>query len=85
VSFTQWLQLTIQRRIISRVLESQQRPKPPLFFKLFGIFPVLRRIPARLIGIGIRPEHVRTPEAAPDDYASATTSPTPFRSQKRAM
>jgi 2-polyprenyl-6-methoxyphenol hydroxylase-like FAD-dependent oxidoreductase len=66
VRFTQWLQLTIQRRIISRVLESQQRPKPPLFFKAFGVFPALRRIPARLLGIGIRPEHVRTPEAAPD-------------------
>ena len=66
VRFTQWLQLTIQRRIISRVLESQQRPKPPLFFKLFGIFPAWRGIPARLIGVGIRPEHVRTPEAAPD-------------------
>jgi 2-polyprenyl-6-methoxyphenol hydroxylase-like FAD-dependent oxidoreductase len=65
VRFTQWLQLTIQRRIIGRVLESQRRPKPPLFFKLFGIFPVLRRIPAWLIGIGIRPEHVRIPEAKP--------------------
>jgi 2-polyprenyl-6-methoxyphenol hydroxylase-like FAD-dependent oxidoreductase len=61
--FTQWLQLTIQRRIISRVLESERRPKPPLFFKLFDIFPVLRRIPARLLGVGIRPEHVRTTEA----------------------
>jgi hypothetical protein len=57
--------ITKKRRIISRVLESQRRPKPPLFFKLFGIFPILRRIPARLIGIGIRPEHVRIPEAAP--------------------
>ncbi|MFZ3358133.1 MAG: FAD-dependent oxidoreductase [Xanthobacteraceae bacterium] len=65
VKFTQWLQLNIQKRIISRVLATQQRPKPPLFFKLFGIFPVLRRIPARLIGIGIRPEHVHTREAAP--------------------
>jgi 2-polyprenyl-6-methoxyphenol hydroxylase-like FAD-dependent oxidoreductase len=65
VRFTQSLQLTIQKRIISRVLTSRQRPKPPLFFKLFGIFSVLRRIPARLIGIGIRPEHVRTPEATP--------------------
>ena len=66
VRFTQWLQLTVQRRIISRVLESHERPKPPPFFKLFGAFPALRRIPARLLGIGIRPEHVRTPEAAPD-------------------
>jgi 2-polyprenyl-6-methoxyphenol hydroxylase-like FAD-dependent oxidoreductase len=64
VRFTQWFQLTIQKRIISRVLamESQQRPKPPLIFKLFNVFPVLRRIPARLLGIGIRPEHVHTPE-----------------------
>lgn len=64
--FTQWLQLTIQRRVISRVLEAHERPKPPSFFKLFNSFPILRRIPARLIGLGIRPEHVRTPEAAPD-------------------
>ncbi len=66
VRFTQWLQLTIQQRVISRVLASHERPKPPLFFKLFGVFPALRRIPARLLGMGIRPEHVRTPEAAPD-------------------
>jgi 2-polyprenyl-6-methoxyphenol hydroxylase-like FAD-dependent oxidoreductase len=64
VRFTQWIQLTIQKRIISRVLESQQRPTPPLLFRLFGIFPVLRRIPARLLGVGIRPEHVHTPEAS---------------------
>jgi len=64
--FTQWLQLTIQRRVISRVLEAHERPKPPSFFKLFNSFPILRRIPARLIGLGIRPEHVQTPEAAPD-------------------
>jgi 2-polyprenyl-6-methoxyphenol hydroxylase-like FAD-dependent oxidoreductase len=64
VRFTQWLQLTIQKQIISRVLGSEgaQRPKPPLFFKLFGIFPALRRIPARLLGVGIRPEHVHTPD-----------------------
>ena len=64
VNFTQRLQLTIQKRIISHVLamESEQRPKPPLFFKLFNVFPVLRRIPARLLGVGIRPEHIRTPE-----------------------
>ena len=65
VRFTQWLQLTIQRQIIGRVLQSEQRPRPPAVFKLFGVFPVLRGIPARLIGVGIRPEHVRTPEAGP--------------------
>ena len=65
VRFTQWMQLTIQRRIVSRMLKADQRPKPAPIFKLLGIFPVLRRIPARLLGIGIRPEHIRTPEAAP--------------------
>jgi 2-polyprenyl-6-methoxyphenol hydroxylase-like FAD-dependent oxidoreductase len=63
VRFTQWLQLTIQKRLISRVLASQQRPKPPLLFKLFGMLPFLQRVPARLLAIGIRPEHVRTPDA----------------------
>jgi 2-polyprenyl-6-methoxyphenol hydroxylase-like FAD-dependent oxidoreductase len=66
VRFTQWLQLTIQRRVVNPVLQTHERPKPPPFFKLFNSFPVLRRIPARLVGIGIRPEHVQTPEAAPD-------------------
>jgi len=66
VRFTQWLQLNIQLRIISRVRESQQRPKPAAFLKLFNSFPILRRIPARLIGVGIRPEHIRTLEAAPN-------------------
>ncbi len=62
VRFTQWLQLTIQRRIISRVLEGQERPKPPLLFKLTKIFPALQRLPAYLLGLGIRPEHVHTPD-----------------------
>ena len=62
VRFTQRLQLTMQNRIIGRALASTQRPKPPLLFKLFDMFPVLRRIPARLLAVGIRPEHVHTPD-----------------------
>jgi hypothetical protein len=33
-----------------------------VLFKAFNVFPVLRRVPARLLGLGIRPEHVRTPD-----------------------
>ena len=62
VRFTQWLQLNIQKRIISRVLQSQQRPQAPFMIKLFGSIPFLQRIPARLIGVGIRPEHIHTPD-----------------------
>jgi 2-polyprenyl-6-methoxyphenol hydroxylase-like FAD-dependent oxidoreductase len=63
VRFTPWLQLTIQKRLIGRVLASRETPRLPLIFRLVGRFPVLRRIPARLIGIGIRPEHIRTAAA----------------------
>jgi 2-polyprenyl-6-methoxyphenol hydroxylase-like FAD-dependent oxidoreductase len=61
---TQRIQLTMQNRIIGPALQGTQRPKPPLLFKLFDAFPVLRRIPARLLGLGVRPEHIQTPEGA---------------------
>jgi 2-polyprenyl-6-methoxyphenol hydroxylase-like FAD-dependent oxidoreductase len=60
---TQRIQLTMQNRIIGPALQGKERPKPPLLFKLFDVFPVLRRIPARILGLGIRPEHIQTPEA----------------------
>jgi 2-polyprenyl-6-methoxyphenol hydroxylase-like FAD-dependent oxidoreductase len=66
VRFTQWLQLTIQNQIIRRVLASERRPTPPLIFRLTAQFPFLRRLPARLVGMGIRPEHVRTPDCRAD-------------------
>jgi len=34
----------------------------PLPLRLLGRFPVLRRIPARIVGLGFRPEHIRTPD-----------------------
>jgi 2-polyprenyl-6-methoxyphenol hydroxylase-like FAD-dependent oxidoreductase len=60
---TQRLQVLIQNRILSRVLGSRQQISPPRVLKLLRRFPFLRRIPARVIGIGFRPEHVRTPDA----------------------
>jgi 2-polyprenyl-6-methoxyphenol hydroxylase-like FAD-dependent oxidoreductase len=60
--FTQGLQLMIQKRIISPTLASTQRPKPPLLFKLVGAVPLLQRIPGRLLAVGVRPEHIHTPD-----------------------
>jgi 2-polyprenyl-6-methoxyphenol hydroxylase-like FAD-dependent oxidoreductase len=57
---TQWAQVQVQERILSAVLGTQQRVRAPWFLRLFRKFPVLRRIPARLIGVGVRPEHVKT-------------------------
>jgi len=58
---TQWLQVTIQNRIIRRVLATKAAIKVPWVIRLLSRFPVLQRIPARLVGVGFRPEHVQTP------------------------
>jgi 2-polyprenyl-6-methoxyphenol hydroxylase-like FAD-dependent oxidoreductase len=55
---TQRLQLFVQDRVIKRVLGGTTALSPPLVLRLLARIPWLRRIPARLIGIGIRPEHV---------------------------
>jgi 2-polyprenyl-6-methoxyphenol hydroxylase-like FAD-dependent oxidoreductase len=59
---TQRIQVFIQDRVISRVLASRRQMSLPLPLRLLRRFPVLRRIPAYLIGIGVRPEHVRSPD-----------------------
>ncbi len=61
---TQQIQLTMQNRIISPALQATRQPKPPLLFRLFDAFPILRRVPGRLLALGIRPEHVQTPDAS---------------------
>ncbi|QAY94882.1 hypothetical protein CWB41_03300 [Methylovirgula ligni] len=60
VKLMQALQVFIQKRVISNVLAAQDRPLPPPWpMRLFQYFPWLRRIPARVIGLGFRPERVR--------------------------
>jgi 2-polyprenyl-6-methoxyphenol hydroxylase-like FAD-dependent oxidoreductase len=59
---TQAFQLIVQRRVVGPVLGRRgQRLRPPFALRLFMRFPRLRRIPARLVGLGVRAEHVRTP------------------------
>jgi 2-polyprenyl-6-methoxyphenol hydroxylase-like FAD-dependent oxidoreductase len=60
---TQKLQIAIQNRVIRSVLGSSTPLKLPFLLRLVGAFPVLRRIPARVIGLGFRPEHIHTREA----------------------
>ena len=60
---TQRLQIFVQDRVISRVLASRQQLTLPWPLRLIRRFPILARIPARLVGIGVRPEHIRTPDA----------------------
>ncbi len=58
---TQRFQVFFQARVVARVLGSTEQLSPPLLLRLLARFPFLSRIPARLIGIGVRPEHVKTP------------------------
>jgi 2-polyprenyl-6-methoxyphenol hydroxylase-like FAD-dependent oxidoreductase len=59
---TQSIQVFLQDRVISRALQARGQLPVPLAVRLLSRFPLLRRIPARLLGLGVRPEHVRTPE-----------------------
>ena len=53
-----------QDRVLSSLLARREgMARPPLLLQLLDRYPVLRRIPGRIIGLGIRREHVRSPNA----------------------
>jgi 2-polyprenyl-6-methoxyphenol hydroxylase-like FAD-dependent oxidoreductase len=60
---TQRLQLAIQNRVIAPALGATGAARPPAFLRWMTRLPLLRRLPARLIGLGVRREHVRSPSA----------------------
>ncbi|WP_134495651.1 FAD-dependent oxidoreductase [Microvirga pakistanensis] len=56
---TQGLQVLVQKRMIDPVLRSRGPVSAPWLIRLLARWPWFRRIPARIIGLGFRPEHVR--------------------------
>lgn len=56
---TQFMQVQIQKRFLNRVLTARRPLNPALLVTLLKWFPWLRRIPARIMGVGVRPEHIR--------------------------
>jgi len=56
---TQSLQIILQNNVIHRVLGNPDFRLPSVM-KLLNRWPFLRRIPARIVGIGFRAEHVKT-------------------------
>ncbi len=56
---TQRLQVFLQDHVILRVLSTNKPLTLPWPLKLLRRFPILRRIPARTVGVGFRPEHVK--------------------------
>jgi 2-polyprenyl-6-methoxyphenol hydroxylase-like FAD-dependent oxidoreductase len=62
---TQRAQVAIQDAVLSPVLARKDAPAhPPAALQLLQRFPLLRRLPARLVGIGVRPERVKVPLVA---------------------
>jgi len=63
VRVIQRIQVLVQNQLLSPALASSARPKPPWPMRLIASAPFLRGIPARVLGVGVRPEHVQTPVA----------------------
>jgi 2-polyprenyl-6-methoxyphenol hydroxylase-like FAD-dependent oxidoreductase len=66
VKVTQAIQVFAQDRIFRRVLRTPAAaaatpPSAPLVVRILRRFPLLQRIAAQVVGVGVRPEHVRTP------------------------
>ncbi|HEU4618049.1 MAG TPA: FAD-dependent oxidoreductase [Gammaproteobacteria bacterium] len=58
---TQALQVAVQNKVIDPLLRSERAPELPAILKLMQHWTWLQRLPARVIGVGFRPEHVRSP------------------------
>jgi hypothetical protein len=50
--------------------------KGPLVLRALRHYPVLQGVPARLVGLGVLPEHVRTPAAAAAPAPAPAATPT---------
>ena len=66
---TQRMQLMVQNNVIRRVLGSTKPLTVPWVIRVMDWVPWLRRIPARVIGMGFRPEHLRIGERVGDERA----------------
>ena len=67
VRITQAMQVMVQNNLISVALKPGDRPlRAPLFARLINVVPWLQGVTARFVGLGARPEHVRSPALSAD-------------------
>ena len=57
----QGMQIFIHRRVVTGRRSGEKQTSLPFVLRLLKWFPILRQLPARFIGLGPRPEHVRSP------------------------
>jgi 2-polyprenyl-6-methoxyphenol hydroxylase-like FAD-dependent oxidoreductase len=55
---TQRIQLAIQDRILAATLSAKGKVRPPLSLRIILSLPGFRRLPTRLLGLGVQPEHI---------------------------
>jgi 2-polyprenyl-6-methoxyphenol hydroxylase-like FAD-dependent oxidoreductase len=72
---TQRMQVFVQNKVVDVALGANQALQAPLALRLMSRFPLLRRIPARLVGMGVRPEHVHSPDARAAEKGPQGVSP----------
>ncbi|MBW8911135.1 MAG: FAD-dependent oxidoreductase [Sphingomonas sp.] len=70
VRVIQGLQRAVHARVLGPTLSATTQMDPPWALRMLGRFPVLQRIPARIIGLGVRREHIRSPKVAPPTQPS---------------
>jgi hypothetical protein len=69
------MQVFVQNKVVDVALGADQALQAPLALRLMSRFPLLRRIPARLVGMGVRPEHVHSPDARAAENGPQAVSP----------
>jgi 2-polyprenyl-6-methoxyphenol hydroxylase-like FAD-dependent oxidoreductase len=60
----QGMQIFVHRRVVTGRTSDEKKTSLPFVLGLLKWFPILRQLPARFIGLGPRPEHIRSPTGA---------------------
>jgi len=65
VRVIQRMQRAVHAGVLGPTLSATAAMRAPLALRMLDRFPALQRIPARVVGLGVRREHIRSPQAAP--------------------
>jgi 2-polyprenyl-6-methoxyphenol hydroxylase-like FAD-dependent oxidoreductase len=60
---TQGVQIFLHKHLLEPIFESPETIAPPVLMRIFEKLPRLRALPARMIGVGFRPEHIETTDS----------------------
>jgi len=75
VRVVQSVQVFVQNNVLARTIRNQATPKPPWPLYLLNRWAWLRQWPARFIGIGVRPEHVRSKAVVTPSVTAGDNAP----------